>query len=150
MNSISGKKNVKYNIELKAQSIFSYELEKEVVRLVQKYQLTKQVLISCFNPLALARVRFFDSSIYRALLLTFEKHPKNKWYLKRILFNIFCKPHVLHLHHPDLRRLHLTHWSQEIPIVLWTVNGNLNHLSEKVHGIISDEIIPAVFNKQIL
>ncbi len=142
------KKNIKYNIELKAQTIFSYELEKEVVRLVQRFNLTKQVLISCFNPLALARVRFFDATIYRALLLTFEKHPKNKWYLKRILFNIFCKPHVLHLHHLDLQRLHLTHWSREIPIVLWTVNGNLKFLSDKIHGIISDEIIPEVFDKR--
>lgn len=146
--SFSGKKNVKYNIELKALSVFKYELEKEVVRLVQKFNLTKQIIVSCFNPLALARVRFFDSTIYRALLLTFEKHPKNKWYLKRILFNVFCKPHVLHLHHLDLHQLQLTRWSREVPIVLWTVNGNLNYLNDKVHGIISDEITPDIFNKR--
>ncbi len=133
---------IKYNIELKTHFLFSGELERRVIALIQHYQLQSRVLISSFNPFALARVRMLDKSIYRALLLSFEKHPKNKWYLKNLVLNILCRPHVLNLYYKDWQEVKYKNWVKKIPIVLWTYNGQLKDLDSNVHGIISDKITP--------
>lgn len=133
---------IKYNIELKSHYIFSGDLERRVVALIQRYKLQSHVIISSFNPFALARVRLLDSSVYRALLLTFEKHPKNKWYLKNLVLNIFCRPHVLNLYYKDWPEVKYKNWARQIPIVLWTYNERIEDLDSDVHGIISDKITP--------
>lgn len=134
---------IKLNIELKTSEIFNPILEKKVIELIRQHQVQKQILISSFNPLALARIRYFDPSIYRALLLTLEISPKNKWYLKKMIFNILAKPHALHLFYRDWFKSQRL-WSKlKVPVVLWTYNGNLEDLNfEKIHGIISDQIMP--------
>lgn len=146
LNSLTNK-NIKFNIELKTDNIFSPLLEKKVVALIHKYQLIQQVLISSFNPLALMRIRFFDSKIFRALLLTFETHSKNKWYLRNRVLNLFCRPHVLNLNQADWPRFQSRNWNKNIPIVLWTYNDQLQDLDQRIHGIISDKITPDIFNR---
>lgn len=144
---------LKLNIELKSSAILNPALERHVVQLIQRFKLQKQILISSFNPLALARIRFLDRTIYRALLLTFETSAQNKWYLKKMVFNLFCRPHALHLFHGNW---HQHTYKQRflklnVPVVLWTYNGNLGELDfNEIHGIISDQITPQDFSNNKL
>lgn len=140
--------SIKLNIELKTAEIFNSSLERKLIELIHDHKVQKQILISSFNPLALARIRFIDSSIFRALLVTYEKIPQNKWYLKKMIFNVFCKPHVLHLFHENWDRKELKKLKLKVPVVLWTYNGSLTDLDFKdIHGIISDKITPENFNR---
>jgi len=63
-------KNFKLNIEIKNDRVFNYQIEKIVCELIEKYELEERVLVSSFNPLALAKVRMFCPKVYRALLLS--------------------------------------------------------------------------------
>ena len=58
--------------------------------------------------------------------------------------NFLCRPHVLHLRYNDYSDA-FKKISLKVPIVLWTVNeiGLFEKLKNEIHGIISDEIIPA-------
>ncbi|MFZ3229142.1 MAG: glycerophosphodiester phosphodiesterase [Pseudobdellovibrio sp.] len=135
---------LKYNIELKSRSIISSKLERKMCYLIMKYDLGHQVLVSSFNPLALAWVRFYMPSMFRALLLSFEDHADNKWYLKLMVFNFLSRPHVLNLRFQDWDNSIFSEIIKKVPIVLWTCNDLLyaKKVLNQVHGIISDEIIP--------
>ncbi len=148
-------KNFKFNIELKTSAIFSSTLEKKVSRIIQHFKLESQILISSFNPLALGRMRFLCKNVFRALLLTLEEHPRNKWYFRKMIFNFFAKPHALHLRYEDWTEKSFAKISKLVPVVLWTYNEleqkmNLNRhheISKKlytdvIHGVISDDITP--------
>ena len=148
-------KNFKFNIELKTNAIFSSTLEKKVSQIIRHFQLEGQILISSFNPLALGRMRFICKNVFRGLLLTLEDHPKNKWYLRKMIFNFFAKPHVLNLRYEDWSEKMFKNISKLVPVVLWTYNDmdqNMNisirHEIEKklhtdsIHGVISDDITP--------
>ena len=138
---------IKLNIEIKSSEIFNSILEKKVVELIHRYQLQSQIIISSFNPLSLSRIRFLDSSIYRALLLTLEKSPKNRWYLKKMVFNFLCRPHALHLFYQDWCENEAKWEKIKVPVVLWTYNDQTLKLNlKKVHGIITDQILPQDFN----
>ncbi len=147
--------NFKFNIELKTSAIVGGELEKQVAKIVNQYALEKQVLISSFNPLALGRMRLINEKLFRALLLTLEEHPKNRWYFRYMTFNFFAKPHVLNLRVDDWSEKKFRKISRLVPVVLWTYNdtdmgaeamtrkeiGDKLH-SDFIHGVISDEITP--------
>lgn len=149
-------KNFKFNIELKTSAIVSGELEKKVARIVTHFKLENQVLISSFNPLALGRMRLYCKELFRALLLTLEEHPKNRWYFKRMTFNFFAKPHVLNLRHEDWSEDRFEKICDLVPVVLWTYNelefggnneGRFQGLGKKIHGVISDDLTPETFQK---
>lgn len=145
--SNNANKSLKLNIELKSKSIFQNKLESETVQLIQKYNLQKQVLISSFNPFSLFWVRVLDSSIYRALLVTQEIHPDNKWVLKKRLLNFLAYPDVLNLDYQDFEAEEFQKLTRSVPIVLWTCNDLVffNKTKEKIFGIISDQITPNEF-----
>lgn len=149
-------KDFKINIELKTSSIWGATLEKKVSQIIHHFQIQNQILISSFNPLALGRIRFLCKNVFRALLLTLEDHPKNKWYFRKMFFNFFAKPHVLHLRVQDWSDDMFHRISKLVPVVLWTYNENIQNtetgraaksdqLSGSIHGIISDDITPTEF-----
>lgn len=148
LSSLKNKKN-KLNIELKTNSVLKALLEFKVVSLIHKYEVADQILVSSFNPLALARIYFLDSKIYRALLLTYESSSENKWYLKKRLFLIFCRPHALHLWEKDWPQWILKKSLFKIPVVLWTYNGDCKNLDPRIHGVISDQITPEQFKFRV-
>jgi glycerophosphoryl diester phosphodiesterase len=139
----------KLNIEIKNDEVFNYEIERLVCSLVREFELEDRVLISSFNPLSLAKVRLFNSKIYRALLLSFERNHGNNWVVMSSVGNYFCCPHVLHMRSLDFIKYanNYKSLSKKIPIVLWTVNDFRIYEAQKeiVHGVISDEITPEVF-----
>ncbi len=148
-------KNFKFNIELKTGKIFGSVLEKKVAQIIKHFQLENQVLVSSFNPLALGRMRWLNRQVFRALLLTLEDHPKNKWYFRNMMFNFFARPHVLNLRHEDWTKEKFARVSRIVPVVLWTYNQadddakdaaqfqkGMRFDQKLVHGVISDDITP--------
>ncbi len=148
-------KGFKFNIELKTAAILGGALEKQVARIIKKFAIESQVLISSFNPLALGRMRLLNKDLFRALLLTLEDHPKNRWYFRHMTFNFFAKPHVLNLRLNDWSEDKFKNISRLVPVVLWTYNDTdmgveavtrkeigSKLYSEWIHGVISDEITP--------
>lgn len=136
--------NFKLNIEIKSRAIFNYRLEKKVTDLIKKYKAEERVLISSFNPLSLFKVRFFCSIVRRALLLTFEKERGNNAFVKSLILNFLCRPHMLNIRYTDYSK-RFSNIAKKVPVVLWTVN-NLEiykKFKNEIHGIISDTIIPA-------
>lgn len=140
--------NLKLNIEIKSESVFSYQTEKLIFGLIKKYQLATQVLISSFNPFSLFKIRLYDSNIFRAILVTYENHPKNKCYLKKMLFNFLAAPHVLNVFYQSWSSMQKQKNQWTVPVVLWTVNDvlvakrYLNTEKSEVWGVISDTILP--------
>ena len=135
---------IKFNIELKTAEKKDATLEKWVVALIEKYHFEGRVLVSSFNPLALMRVRKLNSKIFRALLLTLESHPFNKWYLRGMVLNFLAKPHMLNLRYVDWSNRRMQRIAKKIPVILWTFNSvkDVKYILTKVHGVISDEITP--------
>jgi glycerophosphoryl diester phosphodiesterase len=141
----------KLNIEIKSREILSYELEKKVCQLIRKYGVEKRVLISSFNPLTLSKVRLFCPRVYRALLLSYEQDHGNNLFVMSGVANILCAPHMLNLRSQDylIYREHFKKINQHIPVTLWTVNEAQVYapLKGEIHGIISDRITPAEFQR---
>lgn len=137
-------KKFKLNIEIKSRDIIDFALEKEVARLIRKFNLETRVLVSSFNPFTLYKIRMFCPDVYRALLLTLSEEHGNNFFTRSLLLNFLCRPHMLNLRYSDYTEKYQL-LAQEVPVVLWTVNdlafyrGVQTHL----HGIISDEITPA-------
>lgn len=144
----SGVENFKLNIEIKSRELVNFKLEKKVCELIGRYKLEKRVLVSSFNPISLYKVRRYNPEIYRALLLSFERNHGNNLVVKSGVMNYMCRPHILHLRYIDYSR-HFRALGRKIPIVLWTVNDIeiCRNLKGEIHGIISDEITPEIFEK---
>ena len=150
-------KKLKFNLELKTAG-FDFLLETAVLKLLDQYNVYDRVLVSSFNPISLYFFRKKAPDILRALLVTLENHPSNRWYLKKMWLNVLARPNVLHLREQDWEFIR-DNYSVNVPIVLWTCN-DLNKAkkyfneaeqfkkikdkknSQVVFGIISDEIIP--------
>ncbi len=114
----------KVNIELKTSEAFGKSgLEKEVVRIIREASASNRVLISSFNPLALRRIARLAPDIPRALLVTLENDPKNKFYLKRMLLGFLARPHLLHLDQNMITVEKMNHWGdRHFRVAAWTVN----------------------------
>lgn len=136
----------KLNIEIKSKHLNGH-LEKETYALIVKYRMQNNVLVSSFNPVSLAYFNFFDSTIFRSLLLTFEKNESNNVFIQAMALNFIARPNALHLCKEDWdRNLFQAILDRKIPIVLWTCNNVFelkNYFNEGINGIISDEITPS-------
>lgn len=134
----------KLNIEIKSKSMFNGLLENKVCDLIERFQVTRHVLISSFNPFVLMRVRQRAPGIYRALLLTLERTTGNYWPIKKMYLNHFCRPHVLHLRFEDYFASPKKVFQRiPVPLVLWTVNDLTAKLDfDEIYGIISDKLPP--------
>jgi glycerophosphoryl diester phosphodiesterase len=140
----------KLNVEIKNDGVFNYEIEKKVCELIEEFQVENRILISSFNPLSLAKVRFYNSKIYRALLLSYVQEYGNNLFVMSGVGNMLCRPHLLHLRNLDFKKYkeHFKKISLKVPIVLWTVNDLSEYLENKdiIYGVISDEITPQQLN----
>lgn len=139
----------KLNIEIKSKNIMQFELEKEVLALIQKYKLEKRIIISSFNPFTLSYFNAFAPQIFRAFLLTYERKLHNNVFVKRGLLNFAAEPNALHLRHQDWKPKQWQHLIKaEIPIALWTCNDPVkarSYLQQGVTSIITDKIKPGEF-----
>lgn len=140
----SSVKNFKLNIEIKSRDIFDFELEKQVARLIRKFNLEKRVLVSSFNPFALHKIRIFCPTVYRAILLTLSDEHGNNFFTRSLLLNFLCRPHMLNLRFSDYTEKYRL-LAQKVPVVLWTVNDLAFYraVETEIFGIISDDITPA-------
>ena len=136
-------KNFKLNIEIKSRDLLSAKLEKQVCKLIRKYQIEKRVLVSSFNPLSLLKIRLWSPSVYRALLLSLEKGDQDHFLIQSGLLNILCRPHILNLRYQDYSE-RFRQLAKKIPIVLWTVNeaSIYTKIKSEIHGVISDTLTP--------
>ncbi|MBC7419362.1 MAG: glycerophosphodiester phosphodiesterase [Bdellovibrio sp.] len=137
-------KNLKLNIEFKSKLIFGFKLEKMVSQLINQFGVSEQVMVSSFNPLSLARFRFFSPQVYRGLIQTFEDYPENNWFVRARVFNLLCRPHALHLRYEDWTAAKYLNLNKKIPVVLWTLNdlGLYSKINNQIAGAISDRITP--------
>ena len=134
------------NIEIKSKYVFNRDLEKEVIKLIEKYDLVTFVIISSFNPMSLYYLKKNKPEIYRALLLTFNNEFKNNFVIKSQILNLLAKPHFLHL---DEKHWRLKKYKKlmklKIPIVLWTCNDLQRiktYFDQGVTSVITDLIKP--------
>lgn len=107
------------NIEIKGLSLQSDGVEREVVNLVVKRGLEQRVIISSFNPLALARVRSLNPGLYRGLLYSQElRFVKPQYWFRYIAW-----PHMLHPEHTLVDARHMQ-WAnrKRFPVNAWTVD----------------------------
>ncbi len=61
--------NMDLNIELKAGSIFYPGIEEKVLKMIEKYNIKEQVIISSFDHYALVKIKSLDSEIKTGILL---------------------------------------------------------------------------------
>ncbi len=134
------------NIEIKSKYILNRDLEKEVIKLIEKYDLETFVIISSFNPMSLYYLKKNKPEIFRALLLTFNNEFKNNFVIKSQILNLLAKPHFLHL---DEKHWRLKKYKKlmklKIPIVLWTCNDLQrikSYFDQGVTSVITDQIKP--------
>lgn len=107
------------NVELKADSLTGTGLEREVVNLIVQMNLESRVIISSFNPLALARVRALNPQIKRGLLCSADLPV----FLSRVWFRWLAAPHALHPEYHMINEEYMR-WAlqKHIPINAWTVD----------------------------
>lgn len=142
--------NFKLNIEIKNRSFLNYKLEKTVSDLIKNYKLEDRVLVSSFNFVTLIKMRLFSPRVYRAFLLSFERHKEVQFKMLFWLIKLLCYPQMLNLRYNDLT-VYFKKLAKNIPIVLWTVNDVVFVKENKdyIHGIISDSITPEIFSEAL-
>ena len=131
-----------FNLEIKNESRLQYGLEEKLIEFFkERPQLQSRILFSSFNPFSLSWMAQLLPKVGRALLVSQE--PDIPLLAREMTFLKMAKPHLLHIRLDDL-----DHY-KEIPSfrkVVWTVN-DLNVAqkliqSDKVRGVITDEILP--------
>lgn len=133
------------NIELKtSEARETSGLEKEVVRVVRESKAETRVMFSSFNPFSVRRLSKYAPEIPRALLVSEEKHPKNKIYLYKMWLGMLARPHLLHLDREmiDERKLD-RYFDRGIPVAVWTVNDRVEAerlLSWGCRSVITDSL----------
>ena len=139
-------KNFVLNIEIKSKSLLNFKLEEEVLKLIRKYKMEKNVIVSSFNPFSLAYFNAKEPVIFRSMLLTLEKKLQNNFFVKKGIFNFAAEPNALHLRYQDWDSKKWVHLIEKgIPIVLWTCNDIKKvkqFLEQGVTSIITDQVLP--------
>lgn len=131
------------NIELKSKSLWPFPLVKRVASLVKNNR-DKMVLFSSFNPLCLWWAKKLLPEVPRALLVDDQKILLS-WKMDR--YRSLAEPHYLNVHESFLddeicRDIVI---SQELPVVVWTVNDLEKakfYLQRGAVSIISDQLPP--------
>lgn len=128
------------NIELKSDRVWDERLEKEIAKLVRKYQAEKRILFSSFNPLSLYKLSKVLPEVPRALLASKEIDPGNKFYLKHLCFAPYVGVHILHLDYKYVSAAELARWKKrKVPVAFWTVNE-----AEKAHELLSQGAVSII------
>jgi len=137
------------NIEIKSNTLFSNGIEKEVYKVIKKYNLMNKVVVSSFNPFALYRFKKIAPEILRGLLISKENVP---FYIKKMWFWEFASPDFIHFHSNYLDEIIVNKFKKMgYGIVFWNID-NINHLNRalkyKPLFIISN--IPHILKKVLL
>ncbi len=113
----------KVNIELKTDSALNVGLEKAVGKVVRECEAEDRVLFSSFNPLALRRIARELPDVPRALLVTNESDPANRFYLKHMMLAFLARIHLVHLDQAMIDgKLAYSLKVRRVPWAVWTVN----------------------------
>lgn len=107
------------NVELKTRAVQAEGLEEAVVACIQRHNAKDRVLVSSFNPLALARTRALEP----ALPLGMVFGPDLSLPLRRAWLRHLARPAALHPHHTMVTPRHMD-WvrSHGLRVNAWTVD----------------------------
>ncbi len=131
------------NVEIKSGHLLYDPLAIAVAKTIKKNKSQSRVLISCFNPWCLLKVKSLLPEVPLALLATDERVKKNALYLRRMWTVPLLRPHILHLDHEMLNEdfLRLIQ-NNNLSVASWTVNDKNRSeylLESGVRSIITDE-----------
>ena len=131
------------NIEIKSGHFFYDPLAVSVAKAIEKNKSQSRVVISCFNPWCLLKIKSLLPEVPLALLATDERVKKNSLYLRRMWTVPILRPHILHLDHEMLSEnfLQLIRHNN-LNVASWTVNDKNRSeylLKAGVRSIITDE-----------
>jgi glycerophosphoryl diester phosphodiesterase len=134
------------NIEIKSKSILHFKLEEQVLILIRRFKMEKNIIISSFNPFTLAYFNKKEPLIFRSMLLTMERKLQNNFFVKKGVFNFAAEPNALHLRYQDWDEKKWVHLTKSgIPIVLWTcndVNKIRTFFDQGISSVITDLVLP--------
>jgi glycerophosphoryl diester phosphodiesterase len=113
-------RNAFVNVEIKLESLRTDGRERETAALIQQLGMAKRVIVSSFNPLSLARVRFAASNLETGLLYAPDL---TQWYLKDGVSASVLGVCAIHPHHSQvtpalIAQAHTRGWR----VNTWTVN----------------------------
>ncbi|MFQ6609627.1 MAG: glycerophosphodiester phosphodiesterase [Fidelibacterota bacterium] len=133
--------NKRINLEIKTDHIGYAGFEKEIVRLIKKYNSADRIIVSSFNLSVLQMVKKIDRHISTALLWD-KRVYKIFWYLP-IVVAFISKADAIHLHwkQVETKLMNACH-KLGIKVSIWTVNNAAvleQVLPLKIDGIITDE-----------
>lgn len=111
-----------YDIEIKHRDKHPFEVEDKVVKLIKKFNLQKNCIISSFNPFSLRQVNKIDQFIPTALI--YSANPEVPLILRRGQGRFFTKNTFLKPHADKLTRtsVFLLKRVEGYSIIPWTVN----------------------------
>ncbi|MBI5305082.1 MAG: glycerophosphodiester phosphodiesterase [Chloroflexi bacterium] len=107
------------NIELKSATLQTDGVEAAVLAVIEDTRTTENVIISSFNPMALARMYDLNPRLPRGLLYA----PQLPIYLRRAWLRPLARPTAMHPHWSQVTRQFAT-WAQHkgLQINTWTVD----------------------------
>ncbi len=107
------------NVELKSHSVRADGLEEKVLACIRRHGAAGNILISSFNPLALARMRALDPALPLAMVFG----PDLSLPLRRAWLRQLARPAALHPHHTMVTPHHMA-WAQGhgLRVNAWTVD----------------------------
>jgi glycerophosphoryl diester phosphodiesterase len=133
-----------FNIELKCDRMDD-KIPRKVAELVKTLGCQHRVMFSSFNPMALWMMQNHLPEVPRALLVSPGDDPRNKWYLKKMVFAPILKLHMLNLQKDMIGTGMMQDFRfHEVTIAAWTVNDEPTArqlIAKGIASIISDKII---------
>jgi glycerophosphoryl diester phosphodiesterase len=107
------------NVEIKSATLGTDGVERSVVNLISQRDLAKRVIISSFNPLALARVKGLNPELRLGLLYSQDE----PIYLRRAWLRVLVGPSALHPEHTLINPAYMD-WARRkrLEVNTWTVD----------------------------
>jgi glycerophosphoryl diester phosphodiesterase len=135
--SLARERNAFVNVEIKLEQANSDGRERETAALIARLEMRESTIISSFNPVSLARVKFADFKLATALLYAPDL---TQWYLKdgvsaNLLFVSAIHPHHSQVTPELIARAHARGWR----VNTWTVNDL--ELARRLIGMGIDALI---------
>lgn len=121
------------NVEIKTRGIWDIGTTKRVVRIIQKQNRFRNIILSSFNPIVVLLAKILDGRMYTALIF---------WDKKWLWFADWVHPDFLHPEYGQVSA-DLLRYAKErsLPLNVWTVNSKsgIENLGRRgIAGIITD------------
>jgi len=129
--------NIVLNIEIKSyQTKYFSNIEKQVVRLINKYSIENQIIISSFNPFIIRKIKKINPYIATAFIWS------SKSYYNYKVFSCYAKPDAFHVNINDINDS-MINWvkKKNVKIYAYTINAksDLDKAKQyKLSGIFTD------------